>query len=68
MEYRLIRRITESQYHNEKLKEFNPSLHKMNRYNNIIPYEHSEVKLDVEEGEEEHEKYINASYINSVFE
>lgn len=40
----------------------------MNRYNNIIPYTHSIVKLMVEEGEDdENGNYINASWINSCF-
>jgi len=48
MEYRLLRRITETQYHNNELIDFNPNLNKMNRYNNIIPYKHSSVNLPLE--------------------
>lgn len=43
MEYRLIRRLTESQFHNEKLKEYKPDLAQMNRYCNVLPFSHSEV-------------------------
>ena len=32
-----MRRMTESTYHCQNLKDFDPSLNKMNRYNNIIP-------------------------------
>lgn len=64
MEFRLIRRITETQFHNEQLKDYEPKLNKMNRYNNILPYKRTEVKL--EEDSEDECPYINASYINSI--
>ncbi|EGR32665.1 protein-tyrosine phosphatase protein, putative [Ichthyophthirius multifiliis] len=67
MEFRLIRKITETQYHNEKLKQFDSNLSKMNRYNTILPYTHTEVILKQDHDDNE-ECYINASYINSIFE
>ncbi|EGR34841.1 protein-tyrosine phosphatase protein, putative [Ichthyophthirius multifiliis] len=67
MEFRLIRRITETQFHNEKLKNYDPNLNKMNRYNNIIPYEHTIVNLE-KDSEDEENLYINASFIGSIFE
>lgn len=67
MEYRLVRRITETQYHNKKLIDFKPNLNKMNRYNNIIPYNHTCVKLPVEDGEDEEKgAYINASWVEPL--
>ncbi|KAL4437915.1 hypothetical protein ABPG74_001086 [Tetrahymena malaccensis] len=64
MEFRLIRRITETQFHNEQLKDYEPKLNKLNRYNNILPYKRTEVKLEEESDDEC--PYINASFINSV--
>ena len=37
IEFRLIRRLTESQMHVQCLKDYNPEVTKLNRYNNIIP-------------------------------
>ncbi|EGR29739.1 protein-tyrosine phosphatase protein, putative [Ichthyophthirius multifiliis] len=66
MEFRLVRRLTETQYHNERLKDYDPNLNKYNRYNNIIPFEHSEVKINQDNLDDlEEVQYINASYINS---
>ncbi|CAD8082931.1 unnamed protein product [Paramecium primaurelia] len=68
MEFRLLRRLTETQYHNENLHDFNPDIQKLNRYNNIIPFKHSIVKLKQEGEDEENLKdtYINANFINLI--
>ncbi|CAK58016.1 unnamed protein product (macronuclear) [Paramecium tetraurelia] len=68
MEFRLLRRLTETQYHNENLHDFNPDIQKLNRYNNIIPFKHSIVKLKQEAEDEENLKdtYINANFINLI--
>ncbi|CAD8117298.1 unnamed protein product [Paramecium sonneborni] len=68
MEFRLQRRLTETQYHNENLHDFNPDIQKLNRYNNIIPFKHSIVKLKQEGDDEENLKdtYINANFINLI--
>ncbi|KAL4473957.1 hypothetical protein ABPG72_000319 [Tetrahymena utriculariae] len=41
MEFRVIRKITETVFHNNLLQEYSPETNKHNRYNNIIPYKHS---------------------------
>ncbi|CAK57485.1 unnamed protein product (macronuclear) [Paramecium tetraurelia] len=66
MEFRLLRRLTETQYHNDNLFDFHPDVQKLNRYNNIILFKHSIVKLRSEGDEEENlrECYINANFIN----
>ncbi|CAD8115803.1 unnamed protein product [Paramecium sonneborni] len=68
MEFRLLRRLTETQYHNDNLFDFHPDIQKLNRYNNIIPFKHSNVKLKNEGDEEENLKecYINANFINLI--
>ncbi|KRX10524.1 hypothetical protein PPERSA_01536 [Pseudocohnilembus persalinus] len=78
-EYRIIRRITETQFHNDKLIDFKPNLAKLNRYSNIIPYKHSQVVLnngeqqqqlmndDDEDEMKEFNSYINACWVNSIF-
>ena len=60
----MLRRLTESQYHSQELKEYDPEVSKMNRYSNIIPYVHSEVKIKPELANPKN-NYINANYINS---
>ena len=60
--------MTETQFHQNTLKEFSPSLSKLNRYGTIIPYQHSLVKLQCEPNEEsddERNEYINASWLNT---
>ncbi len=37
LEYKLLRRLTESQMHAQCLKEYNPEIAKLNRYASIIP-------------------------------
>ncbi|CAD8205399.1 unnamed protein product [Paramecium octaurelia] len=68
MEFRLLRRLTETQYHNDNLFDFHPDVQRLNRYNNIIPFKHSIVKLKSEGDEEENlkESYINANFINLI--
>ncbi|CAK65110.1 unnamed protein product (macronuclear) [Paramecium tetraurelia] len=66
MEFRILRRLTETQYHNDNLYDFHPDILKLNRYNNIIPFKHSIVKLRCDEEENQRESYINADYINLI--
>ena len=40
LEFKVLRRLTESQMHAQCLKEYNPEIAKLNRYNNIIPCTH----------------------------
>lgn len=65
--FQLLRRLTETQYHNENLFDFHPDIQRLNRYNNILPFKHSIVTLKNEEDEDSlKETYINANYINCV--
>ncbi|CAK81370.1 unnamed protein product, partial (macronuclear) [Paramecium tetraurelia] len=66
MEFRILRRLTETQYHNENLYDFHPDILKLNRYGNILPFKHSIVKLKCDEEENQKESYINADYINLI--
>lgn len=80
MEFRVIRKITETTHHNSLLHDYSPETNKLNRYNNIIPFKHSIVKLplcpgcsrpteDLDEDlvSSESSQYINANYINDSF-
>ncbi|CAD8122722.1 unnamed protein product [Paramecium sonneborni] len=66
MEFRILRRLTETQYHNDNLYDFHPDILKLNRYSNIIPFKHSIVKLKCDEEENQKESYLNADYINLI--
>jgi len=68
LEYKLLRRLTESQMHAQCLKEYNPEIAKLNRYNNIIPFKHTMVELPGKgdpETKNEADTYINASFIST---
>lgn len=38
MEYRILRRLTESKFHNEDLLEYDQATSSHNRYSNILPF------------------------------
>eukprot|EP01017_Pseudomicrothorax_dubius_P006775 TRINITY_DN119_c0_g1_i2.p1 TRINITY_DN119_c0_g1~~TRINITY_DN119_c0_g1_i2.p1 ORF type:complete len:359 (+),score=57.07 TRINITY_DN119_c0_g1_i2:318-1394(+) len=70
VEFRIVRRVTETVHHSHELVEYNPSYNQLNRYKNVIPYKHSMVNLAKGiDGEDNNpaETYINANYINSGF-
>lgn len=70
-EFRILRRITETQYHTEDLYENQIEDHKLNRYPDILPCifivafidKQTIVKLLREPGSSK-STYINASFIN----
>lgn len=66
--FKVLRRLTETQYHNDNLFDFNPDVQKLNRYSNILPFKHSIVSIKTEDDGEISLKdsYINANYINCV--
>jgi protein tyrosine phosphatase len=66
MEYRILRRITESQFHSKNLINFDPSISKHNRYPNILPFKHTQVNLPQDPSNDQ-SPYINASYISTIF-
>eukprot|EP00357_Protocruzia_adherens_P027720 CAMPEP_0115046564 /NCGR_PEP_ID=MMETSP0216-20121206/48815_1 /TAXON_ID=223996 /ORGANISM="Protocruzia adherens, Strain Boccale" /LENGTH=352 /DNA_ID=CAMNT_0002429651 /DNA_START=38 /DNA_END=1096 /DNA_ORIENTATION=- len=66
-EFRLIKRITETEEHLKKLKGFDPANSKLNRYNDIIPFKKTSVTLK-KECKETTSTYINANYINGALE
>eukprot|EP01016_Furgasonia_blochmanni_P054773 TRINITY_DN9068_c0_g1_i4.p1 TRINITY_DN9068_c0_g1~~TRINITY_DN9068_c0_g1_i4.p1 ORF type:complete len:354 (-),score=54.42 TRINITY_DN9068_c0_g1_i4:149-1150(-) len=64
---RRVHGLTEGVQHSQALREFDPNINKMNRYSNILPYKHTEVKLPrafVYEDEAQ-DTYINANFITS---
>ena len=56
-EFRLLRRMTETNQHIEQLVQNTPNLQNLNRYSDILPYQDTIVKLNNNE-------YINANWIS----
>ena len=66
MEFRIIRRLTESKFQNLDLLEHNPLIGMHNRYSNIIPFKQSLVELPLYDNEDPIGCYINACFINGI--
>jgi protein tyrosine phosphatase len=66
MEYRLLIRMNCHKMHYTSLfKSQNLDFKQKNRYNEVLPFQHSMVKLnDIPEIAERYASYINANYIN----
>jgi len=65
-EFKLLRRLTENQMYTSQFRDYNPEIVKLDRYNQVVPFKHTMVKLPLltpEGGEAE--TYINANYITS---
>ena len=63
-----MKKVTDSEMHEKKLAPHS-RYRKKNRYNNILPYEHSRVKLmdrsDSKKDSSDVERYINANFVDS---
>lgn len=66
MEFRLLTRLNCHKIHFQSLfKSQNIDFKRKNRYNEVLPFEHSMVKLkDIKDKSDRYAYYINASYIN----
>ena len=68
MEYRLLTRLNCHKLHYQNLfKSQNIDFKRKNRYNELLPFVHSMVKLRDKEGTDENDRYwyyVNADYIN----
>jgi len=66
LEFKLLRRLTENQTYTEHFRAYNPEITKFDRYQSIVPFNHTMVKLPklTEDGPDA-ETYINANYIGS---
>jgi receptor-type tyrosine-protein phosphatase gamma len=66
MEFRLLTRLNCHKLHYHNLfKSQNQDFKRKNRYNEVLPFQHSMVKLrNPKEPKERYSSYINANYIN----
>ena len=63
-EFLLIRYITDDDKHRKKLMTFkNPTINKLNRFTNVIPYESNSVPVSKEVKGRDANNYINASFV-----
>jgi receptor-type tyrosine-protein phosphatase gamma len=66
LEFKLLRRLTENQMYTSNFRDYNPEIVKLDRYNPVVPFKHSMVRLhQVTESGGDAETYINANYITS---
>ena len=67
-EFLLVRYLTENEKHKQKLIKFiNPTINKLNRYSNVIPYEYNSVPVSPSVKQFDMNNYINASFISGAF-
>jgi receptor-type tyrosine-protein phosphatase gamma len=65
MEFRILSRINCHKIHYKNLfKSQNIDFKRKNRYNEVLPFTHSMVKIQSHSTEERYGHYINACYIN----
>jgi len=69
MEFRILTRLNCHKIHYQNLfKSQNIDFKRKNRYNEVLPFEHSMVKLkEVKDKQDRYGYYINANYINVSF-
>jgi len=66
MEFRILCRMTQSQFHFDNLeKHFDIEFKKLNRYKEVLPFKHNLIKLPQRMERGNFSSYINADYINS---
>jgi protein tyrosine phosphatase len=66
LEFKLLRRLTENQMYTSNFRDYNPEIVKLDRYNPVVPFKHTMVKLpQVTQDGGDAETYINANYITS---
>lgn len=67
-ELKLLKWITEDENHKKKFIKFE-NINKLNRYNDILPYEYNSVSIDINKNDKNDiNNYINGSYISSPFD